>query len=158
MGNREINQKKQILKFINELDGSLSNLSVGELKSNLSKQIATDNHSVEETERILRSDFTDVYLKKYSDGGFGDELAIMHVKTINFKSYNTDYKKMYQPMGERISFSYMNVYRRELGFHDMFDEKGLRAFEVITRDEYQIFVNKYKKLDKLIRDIIKPNK
>ena len=158
MGNREINIKRQILSYFSKLDDvSISNLTVTELKEQFQSDIDIYDMEVSKEDEKVLNEFKNVYLKKHSDNGmFGKELEVFHIKSIEYECYNTDYEKEYKINGTRISFNGINTNVRKLSnnAHDLKSAKVLRGYIVITKKEYDRYIETQKSFQKQFDEIV----
>jgi len=158
MKDKQINLKKQILSYINKLnDVSIDNLTVAELKEQFKTDIDIYDKKVSDAEELVKNEFKDVYLKKYSDKSiFGKELEVFHVKSIEYECYDTDYVKNYKIDGTRISFNGINTNIRELSANasDLMSEKELRACIVITKEHYDAYMDSCIEIKNMFEKIV----
>lgn len=153
------NIKRQLLKYLNKLDDpSLSNLTITELREILRNDV--DKYDAEKLKlrESLSKDFKNVYLKKHDTNGiFGEELQVFHVKSIEFECFDTDYNENYAIDGERISFSKLGVNVRKLSddASDLVSEQDLRDCTKITRAEYKTYKESATLFNKNLYKLIK---
>ena len=157
MGNTEINVKKRILEYLTKLDGLDPNITVNELIAEYQRDVEAYDKVVEEGEAELVKEFSNIYLKKYSDDSiFGKELEVFKIRTIEQYCYDTDYKRQYNIKGERLSFNGIHVNLRELtsDASNLMSEKQLRACTVISKELYDGYIQAYRQMKKQFDDIV----
>jgi hypothetical protein len=88
----------------------------------------------------------------------GESIKVYKVKDVSVKELDVDFNKLYQIIGQEISFSKINISKRKLTKkenHAIFSHQDLKEFEFITEQEYLDFLKKYKELDNSIKKIFK---
>lgn len=161
MRDKSTNIKRQILSYISKLDKAeydlYSDITLRELQSQFISDIKKVDEKEAKADEKLKNEFKDVYIKKYSDDSpFGKELEVFHIKSIEFETYCTDYKKHYKINGTRISFNGINGNVRELSSnaHDLMSAKELRACTVINRKDYDLYLETLLLLQKKFNEIV----
>jgi len=156
MDNININKKRSVLEMIKGL-GLDNRLTIGEIRTNFIADVKAHDKTVSDAEDKLVGEFKDIYVKKYSDDSmFGKELEVFHVRKILPYCYNTDYKRMYNIKGMRLSFNSIKANLRELtsDASNLMSETDLRACTVITKELYDGYVEAYKQMQKQYDDIV----
>lgn len=152
----KINTKKNIIHQLDNLDDSYLNLTVAEFRIRLLGEIkVTSEESTKNNLKFLKR-FKNVYLKYNTNGLLGKELKVLHVKRIQNNGYDVEYNKVYQLIGEKISFNYANTYKVEMkndGFNVLVSEEKLISYTVITKEEYESYNRKHLKVIQSLNDI-----
>ena len=79
------------------------------------------------------------------------------VEDIFISEFDIEFDKLYQIIGEEISFSKINIFKRKIikETNVKFSFSSFKEFEFITEQEYNNFLKKYKELDNSIKKIFK---
>ena len=159
MGNREINKKRRLLELIDDYqlsNGARIHCTLDGFVDLLKKDIKNYDDDKRVREEQLIKDFTDIYLKKYSDDGLivGKELLVIHITSLKVDGYTDRYERIYKCEGSRISFNRVNVLMDDKLYPDHMREETLRSYEVIDKEQYDEFVEKYNAISGNIDKII----
>lgn len=155
-----INIKHRIIELLDKNiieEGLDINLSVKEVMDKFKHDIKEYDKETQEKDLKTLNEFKNVYLKKYSNSDvFGKKLEVYHIKSIEFECYNTEHEKMYKIDGTRIIFNGFNTNTGEFTnrAHDLMLIKNLRECKVITKEEYDNYMENHRSLKKQFNEIV----
>lgn len=155
MRNTDINIKA-ILKQLEKLSQDVIELTVSAMKYNFEKEVQEYEVAKKRAEEALIKEFSGAYLKRRTDDSmFGVKLEILHVTSLQFETYDTEYEKLYQCKGELMRFSNINVHKRDLDTsRESFSEKDLRSCEIISKEEFDKYEAKLNELEIILTNLI----
>jgi len=155
MNKKDINIKRTLINAFKEIKSDLSELTLKELISQFTKDVNEFDKVNLEREAMVVSEFTDVYLKKLHKDTrvFGDELEVIHIKSIEPNGFTDRYERTYLLSGNRLKFSKSSFFMRDFdtSVYSMYTEKSLAGFTRITKEEYDSHVATY---DNIIEELL----
>jgi hypothetical protein len=157
---KNIKNKNRLLAVLNSFDDEFKNISINEFLKSLEKEISKEKEEEIKEEKLVINTYKSNFLKIYQkdDNWRGESIKVYKVEDILVGELDVDFNKLYQIIGEEISFSKINIFKRKLRKkenHAIFTYQNLKKFEIISEEEYVSFLEKYKKLDKEIKLIFK---
>jgi hypothetical protein len=157
---KNIKNKNRLLAVLNSLDDEFKNLTINEFLKSIEKEILKEKEEETEEEKLVINTYKPTFLKIYQkdDDWMGESIKVYKVEDVLFKELDINFNKLYQIIGEEISFSKINVFKKKLTRKEnraIFTHQDLKKFEIISEGEYLSFLEKYKKLDKEIKLIFK---
>ncbi len=130
-----------------------ANLTVGELLTKLEEEQNAIQQKEDKEYEELKSKYNNVYLKGITNSIiFGKTLEVINITEIVSRERTTDWNYIYKFNGNKISFSKRDINKRTINDH--LDIEKLNTYEIITEEEYNVYVDKYKQLSKELEVLI----
>ena len=148
-------------RLLDKLEEYSDDLTIGELKNQLMSAI--DKAKLEEENEInkVKAKFNGTYLKTFEESVFGKTLKVIHIEEITNQTRTTNWDLCYYVRGEVIIFNSREVFFKKFDEHKIFDtftEERLSDMEVITKEEYDTYVNKYDRIHSELKELIEYDK
>ena len=153
MKNRTTNRLVQLLEKHDQ------DITLGELLQKIENE--QEKLEQEKLDRIncYRTKYKDCYFKEIDeDSIFGKTLRVYYIMRLENTGLTEEYKTFYHVSGNKISFS-----PRDLNFRGIdpqhvgttFTEEQLDSMQIITKEEYEAYVENYYKITKQLKEILK---
>lgn len=153
MKNRTTNRLVQLLEEHDQ------DITLGELLQKIENE--QEKLEQEKLDRIncYRTKYKDCYFKEIDEDSIsGKTLRVYYIMRLEKTGLTEEYKTFYHVSGNKISFS-----PRDLNFRGIdpqhvwttFTEEQLDSMQIITKGEYEGYVEKYYKITKELKEILK---
>lgn len=138
MGNREINNKRNTLRVLKDLNGDLT---ISQLRELFETAISQYDDMIARQEQKVIDVYTDIYLVKQEKHDlFGLSMTAIHITSIKAESYYDDGSRRYVCKGKEVHVSKHNAYIRELD--KSFSQDGLENFTEIIDEDFNHIIDK----------------
>ncbi len=155
---KNIKNKNRLFSVLNSLDEEYKKISIGDFLKLIEEDIKKEKEEEKKEEEFVINKYKSTFLKlKEKDSTWGESIKIFKVEDIFMSEFDIEFDKLYQIIGEEISFSKINIFKRKIikETNIKFSFSSLKEFEFITEQEYLDFLKKYKELDNSIKKIFK---
>jgi hypothetical protein len=155
---KNIKNKNRIFEILKHLDDDFKNLSVNELLKLTEREIEKEKEEKVNKEKFVINTYKSTFLKiQEKHELFGESIKVIKIKNIIPYSFDTEYDRLYKIVGEEISFNKINIFKRNLNekTNTSLSYSQLKKYDIITKEEYFIFLKKYKELESSIEEIFK---
>ena len=151
--------KFTILRALKNAPEDIKSMTVGQLIDKISKeQSEIENADKEECKKVCE-EFKGAYIKVLiKDGTFGPESQYMYIKDIQSGSMTTEYERLFDINGKRISFSRLLSSCRDMKFgcvNDLFTADQLRCAEKISKEDFEYAERQSESMEKIINEMNK---
>jgi hypothetical protein len=149
-------QKRRLLQALKQISPEKADLSVNDIKAMLVNDIEWEDKQIVKREAEVVKEYTDTYLiKRNKCRVFGNTLTLLHIRTLEIGSYNTDWERLYEFEGTELMFSKNHIHEREIDVDEKrMSEETLKSFDKITEHEFRNYQKRYQKFVSLIYDIL----
>lgn len=113
-----------------------------------------------ETEEItkVKEGFENTYFKETVDCPlFGKTLKVYHLKNYVRSERTTDWELIYYFQGSKVSFSKRDINKRDFNpdrCGDGFGKEDLEQMSIITKEDYESYIQKYNQISKQLEGLI----
>jgi ribosomal protein S17E len=151
------------VKTFENADEETLKLTVEELVNKYKDQLEIDKTIQENKEKLVIDKYKDIYLKKYNndeDALFGEELEIIYIKDVTVSGFTDEYERTYLLNGNSLRFSHRNVYLRQFddSLYSLKTETELETYTVISKNEYDAYMEEYTMINSTLKRIIRDGK
>lgn len=134
-----------------------ANLSIGDFIKELEEKSAKELKQKEQEDSLVINKYTNVYLESLSEGLFSKEMEVIHCKEISFQTYDSNYKRCYGILGDKIVFDKMGISKREMTPNDVNNTRTteqLKLYKIIDKSDYEDYLHKYNKINDMLNLIV----
>jgi hypothetical protein len=144
----------RILEQLNKYDENLTLLHV---KNIINEEIEKEKKEENRKKEEIKEKFNNSYIKiEELHDTYGELINIYHIKEITKIEKNTAWKPIFNWRGNKImfyekGFNFMKI-KEDLTYFT-FSEEDLINAQIINKSDYNLYLKKYKKLNKILKNI-----